>query len=116
MATVLAQGVGLGAAPVLSAASAGIPGDGVECGPNMYLIVVSGSTACTLTITTPVSVAGLGVADTAVVIPLNSGTVASAPPVIIPLDFGLYADPTLSFRALLTWSAITNVKFAVVSR
>lgn len=113
MATVLAQNPAVASvAPTMSAASGG--GDVVDTGDTVFLLVQSGGTACTLTITTPGTVQGLAVADNAIVIPLNSGTVASAAPMIIPLPTSLYGDA--NGQAALAWSAVANVKFAVIRR
>jgi hypothetical protein len=115
MATVLAQALpSAGFAPTLSAATAST-GDVVDTGPTVHLVVVSGSTACTLTITTPnASRFGDAVADPTFVIPTNSGTVANGAPFEIPLDTERFGDA--NGQAALSWSAVTNVKFAVVRR
>lgn len=113
MATVTAQGAGItGLAPTMSAAAGG--GDLVETGDNVFLVVTSGSTAVTLTITTPGNVSGLAIADATVSIPANSGTQGTAPPIIVPLPPALYANA--NGLAALAWSAVTNISFAVVRR
>lgn len=113
MATVTAQALtNAGLAPTLSSAAGG--GDLVECGDTVHLLVISGSTACTLTITTPGAPYGDAVADAAFVIPVNSGLYSSGAPFEIALTPGRFADST--GYATLAWSATTNVKFAVVRR
>lgn len=113
MATVTAQSIAIaGTSPTMSAASGG--GDTVDCGDTVFLVVNSGSTIANLTITTPGTVQGLAIADQVIAIPANAGTVASAPPVIIPLPPSLYGDA--NGQAALSWSATTNIKFAVCRR
>jgi hypothetical protein len=108
MATVTAQSIpNAGAAPTLAAASVG--GDSVECGDGIMLWVVSGSTACTLTIVNPNTNYGDAVADPTFVIPVNSGNVANGAPFGIRLLAARFADA--NGFALLSWSAITNIKF-----
>jgi hypothetical protein len=113
MATVNAQGLAVaGTSPTMSAASGG--GDVVDTGDTVFLVVNSGSTTANLTITTPGTVSGLAIADNVIAIPANAGTVATAPPVLIPLPTSLYGDA--NGQAALSWSAVTNIKFAVIRR
>jgi hypothetical protein len=82
----------------------------------VWLEVYSGSTACTLTITTP-NTNGYGdaVADPTFVIPTNSGTYSTGAAFAVPLHPARFADPTTGL-ASLSWSATTNIKFCVVKR
>jgi hypothetical protein len=113
MATVTAQGLPVaGLNPTMSAASVG--GDIVDTGDTVSLIVTSGSTTANLTITTPGTVGGLAIADNVIAIPANAGTVASAPPVVVPLPTSLYGDA--NGQCALAWSATTNIKFCAVRR
>lgn len=113
MATVTAQSAGIaGLVPTMSAASGG--GDSVETGPDVSLIVSSGSTTATLTITTPGTVSGLAIADATVAIPANAGTSGTSGPVVVALPRELFGDA--NGMAALAWSAVTNIKFAVVRR
>lgn len=113
MATILAQALPTaGVAPTMTAASGG--GDTVDCGPSVFLVVQSGATACTITIAEVNAPYGDAAANPTFVIPTNSGTVANAGPVLIPLDAGRFGNA--NGQAAVTYSAVTNVKVAVVRR
>lgn len=110
MAAVTAQAIpAAGAAPSLSSASGG--GDTIET--DTILHVISGSTACTLTITTPGTNAyGDAIADPTFVIPTNSGLYSSGAAFQIKIPRDRFGDPTTGLAAL-SWSATTNIKFWV---
>lgn len=108
MAAVLAQAIpAAGAALTISEASGG--GDTIDTDTTLH--VISGSTACTLTITTPGTNAyGDALADVAFVIPVNSGTYSTGAAFQIKLPRDRFGNPTTGLAAL-SWSATTNVKF-----
>lgn len=113
MATIAAQAVpAAGLAPTLYAASGG--GDSIEVGECCWLMVVNGTTTTVATIVTPGTNAySDAVADyVSATIPANSGTYSATAPFFVKLPGGRFDGGT--GYAAITWSATTNVKFAVI--
>lgn len=106
MATVSPQvPITAGTTPTYSTASGG--GDLINLDPaaSLVLVVKTGGTGTTVTLTTPGTVNGLAIADNAITIGTNSER-------WIPLPYSLYADA--NGQCAVAWSAVTSVTFAVV--
>lgn len=107
MAALAAQSVGQSLAAVTFASAAG-GGDTAPTGDNVLLVVKNGDASSkTVTLTTTQTVAGLAVADVAVVVTAGSQAV-------IPLTpKRLYADA--NGRVAIAYSAVTSVTVGVLA-
>lgn len=105
MANLSAQRIALaGTAATYAAATSG--GDTAPVGDGLSLHVYNGSaSAVTVTVVTPGTIDGLGVADAALSVPASGHGV-------IPLKY-VYRDPTTG-RANITYSAVASVNVAVL--
>lgn len=95
------------AGTVLTMSSASGGGDTLTLDPSatLRLLVVTGGTSTTVTLTTPGTVNGLAIADNAVAITTNKT-------VVIDLPYSLYADS--NGQCAVAWSATTSVTFALI--
>ena len=108
MATIATQNPGTaGAAPTMVAASAG--GDKVAPGTRL-LVVNGGGASINVTLTTPLTVDGLALADRVVAVP-NGTSISRAFAGNVPSS--LYQDPADGLCSL-SYSAVTSVTLAVL--